>query len=287
MSQRTLVLGGGGVAGIAWMTGLLLGLEEGGVALRDAERMIGTSAGATVAAQIRGRLDLPALFARQVEPALQVREISPAPHLLELLGKALPVLLALGDRIERTRRIGSLARDCTTVDEATRRAVIAARLPEHGWPMRPLTVVAVDTASGNLVLLDSTSGVSLVDAVAASCAVPGLWPPVTLLGRRCVDGGMRSADNADLAAGPGRVLIVSPLSGSGSMFSAGGLDDEVEGLRASGTEVQIVAPDQLSLDAIGRNPLTPETRTPTAHAGRAQGRRVAEAIGSFWSGTGA
>ena len=148
MSGRALVLGGGGVAGIAWMTGVLLGLEDEGVHLREADVLIGTSAGSTVAAQIAGDTGIEDLFQRQIDPAQQVAELTPKPHLLELAGNALPVLFKLGDPVERTRRIGDLAAETTTVDEAVRRAVIAARLPVHDWPDRMLKVVAVDIATG-------------------------------------------------------------------------------------------------------------------------------------------
>lgn len=275
MSGRFLVLGGGGVAGIAWMTGLLLGLEQGGVILRDADQIIGTSAGATVAAQLRSRVGLDGLFAAQVDPALQVHELTPAPHLLALLGRAFAVLPALGDPVERTRRIGRLARDSETVDEPTRRAVIAARLPEHEWPDQPLTVVAVDTETGDAMCINRQSGIGLVDAVAASCAVPGLWPPVTLAGRRYMDGGIRSSDNADLAIGAERIVIVSPLGRSGPSMPGTSLHDQIATLEASGAVVTLIEPDGPSRDAIGMNPLAPDTRTPAAQAGLAQGRALA------------
>ena len=66
--------------------------------------------------------------------------------------------------------------------------------------------------NGEFVAFEKSSGVSLVDAVAASCAVPGVWPPVTINGRRYIDGGMRSAVNADLAAGYERVVVLAPIN---------------------------------------------------------------------------
>ena len=95
--------------------------------------------------------------------------------------------------------------------EPVRRAVIAARLPSHEWPAHPLVVTAIDAHSGAFTRFDASSGVPLVDAVAASCAVPGVWPPVSIGGRRYIDGGVRSVTNADLASGCGRVLVLAPM----------------------------------------------------------------------------
>lgn len=277
MHRQALVLGGGGVAGIAWMTGLLLGLEDEGVRLRDAaDVLIGTSAGSTVAAQIAGNTSLNDLFQRQVDPARQVAELTPEPHLLELAGNALPVLFKLADAVARTQRIGDLAANTTTVDEAVRRNVIAARLPLHEWPDRALKIVAVDIETGEPRVFDRSSGVDLVDAVAASCAVPGMWPPVTIGGDRYMDGGIRSSDNADLAAGSGSVVVISPL-GTGGMALPGSssLTGQIEELRNGGSRVRIIEPDDAARQAISHNPLSPLTRSPAAQAGRAQGRALA------------
>lgn len=268
------------------MTGLLLGLLDGGVDLRvSVDLLVGTSAGSAVAAQIAGDTGLDELFARQVDPAKQVAEIEPELHVVELLGNALPVLFHLSDAAERTRRIGDLAAGTTTVDEAVRRAVIAARLPSRNWPGRALKIVAVDIATGEPRIFDRFSGVDLVDAVAASCAVPGVWPPVGIGGRRYMDGGTRSSDNADLAAGCGTVVVVSPLGSAGATLPGGaGLAGQVETLRRDGARVRVIAPDDAARGAMGRNPLSPDTRVPAAEAGRAQGRAVAADVADFIGG---
>lgn len=283
MQDRALVLGGGGVAGIGWMTGLLLGLEQSGVALRSAGRIIGTSAGAAMAAQLAGPLDLPALFERQIDPAKQVHELTPHPDLLQLLWRAAPVLFALSDPAERTRRIGQMALEVATVPEAERRAVIAARLPGHDWPETALTLVAIDVESGDPALFNRSSGVPLVDAVAASCAVPGIWPPVTIGGRRYMDGGIRSSDNADLAAGSARIVVISPLGTQAALTIGTGLAAQVGQLEGAGAAVRLVEPDDAARAAIGANPLAPETRGPAAEAGLVQGQRLAATLAGFWN----
>jgi NTE family protein len=135
-----------------------------------------------------------------------------------------------------------------------------------------MLLVAVDAETGETRIFDRDSGVDLVDAVGASCAVPGVWPPVSIGGRRYVDGGVRSSDNADLAAGYGRIVVLSPLGYDSPLPSPLPLRDVVAQLRAAGSAVTVIAPDDASVAAMGVNPLDPGTRVPAAEAGRAQGR---------------
>ena len=102
--------------------------------------------------------------------------------------------------------------------------------------------------------------------------MPGIWPPVTIAGRRYMDGGVRSADNADLAAGAERIVVISPLGMNSELPTWLPLRDVVAGLAADGASVTVVSPDAASAAAIGTNPLDPETRVPAATAGRAQGQ---------------
>ena len=268
---QALVLGGGGVAGIAWITGLLTGLAERGRDVTGAELIVGTSAGSAVAAQLGSGLPLDELFARQADPALQAAEI-PAEIDFEKFAAQFGAIFAEPTSFaEIRRRMGKLALDAETVSEADRRAVVASRLPSHAWPERRIVLVAVDAESGEPRLFDRASGVELVDAVAASCAVPGIWPAVTIEGRRYVDGGIRSGENADYAAGFARVTIIAPMGAESPLPVEKPLLSVVEELRAGGAEVTVIAPDEASLAAIGANPLDPATRTPAAVAGRAQG----------------
>ena len=272
LQGHALVLGGGGVAGIAWMTGLLTGLADARQDVTGADVIIGTSAGATVAAQVGSGLPLEALFARQVDPALQAREITAKLDLDKVAADWAEFMAGATSPQDALRRVGAYALAADTVPEAERRAVIESRLPSHEWPARLIVLVAVETQTGAAVEFDSRSGAGLVDAVAASCAVPGVWPPVTIDGRRYIDGGVRSSDNADLAAGSERIVVISPLDFDSPIQSPAPLRDVVAGLRAGGAEVTVLVPDQASADAIGGNPLDPGTRVPAAEAGRAQGR---------------
>ena len=263
----TLVLGGGGVAGIAWHTGILRGLADAGVDVTGADLVIGTSAGSTVAAQLGARRPIGELFDRQVDPTTLDSELSPPVSMAELIERLTPIFTGPFDDAERRRRLGVLALATETVGEDVRRAVFTGRLVGTAWPDRRIMVVAVDAVTGDRRVFDATSGVDLIDAVAASSAVPGVWPPVTLQGRRYIDGGVWSATNADLAAGSGRVLVLVPLSDD----ALGAEGAELEGQDRN----EILRPDAASLEAFGADVLDPAVRAPSARAGLTQG--VAEA----------
>ena len=277
---QALVLGGGGVAGIAWITGLLAGLAEAGQDATGADVVIGTSAGATVAAQLGSGLPLEVLYARQVDPALQSTEIKADLDLEKFGAELAPYLAAAGGAApeEALRQFGAFALAAQTVPEVDRRAVIASRLPSHHWPARDIRLVAVNCQTGATEVFTVASGISLVDAVAASCAVPGIWPPVTIGGYRYMDGGVRSADNADLATGAARIVVISPLGMDSPIPTPMPLGEVVAKLRDGGAEVTVIEPDDAARAAIGANPLDPVTRVPAAEAGRAQGRAGLPAV---------
>ncbi|MFI1918313.1 patatin-like phospholipase family protein [Nocardia sp. NPDC020380] len=283
MTTRALVIGGGGVAGIAWETGVLAGLGEAGIAVTDADVVIGTSAGSTVAAQVTSGLTLTELLARQTDPALQVNELVPEislPALWETIGK---IGADATDVDDARRRFGELARSAKTVSEAERRAVILERLPNHEWPQQRLVIPAVDAETGRPRIFEKDSGVGLVDAVAASCAVPGIWPTTSIEGRRYLDGGIRSNENADLAAGFDRVLVLSVMDMPGAAQWGIDLDSQVAVLRAHGSRVEVIRADAASIAAFGPDPLDPASRTPSAAAGLAQGRSEAARVRELWA----
>lgn len=269
---RALVLAGGGLTGIGWEVGVLAGLAAEGVEPgRGADLIIGTSAGSVVGARVAQGADLEALFAEQLADAGTERAASIDGAAVSEIFEAM--LSGEGDPVERHRHVGALALAADTIPEEERLAVVAARLPDPTWPTRRLQVVAVDALSGETALFDADAGVPLVEAVAASCAVPGVWPPTTIGGRRYVDGGVRSPDNADLAAGFDRVLVLVPMR----MDVAA-----VPRLEETGS-VAVVYPDDDALVAMGANPLDPAFRAAAARAGRAQAAALAVDIDEFWA----
>jgi NTE family protein len=274
------VLGGGGITGIAWEIGLLAGLAEAGVDLSRADLVVGTSAGSVVGAQLTSGAEIELLYERQLEPP--GREKVARMTRAALARYAWAMLRSRGKDVEFRRRVGALAlaaeKAGLTPAEQERLDVIGARLVSTQWPERTLVITAVDAENGEFRTFDRASGVPLLQAVAASCAVPGIYPPVTIDGRRYVDGGMRSAANADLAEGYDRLVVLAPIPrGVGPLAS---VDAQVSGMVS---RVAVVAPDRESRTAIGRNVLDPAARAPSALAGRAQAKGIVERIAEVWT----
>lgn len=285
VTRRALVLGAGGPAAMAWETGVIAGMAEAGIDVRNADLFVGTSAGSQVAAQIMSGLALEELFQHQVDPHLQVKELAPPVDFNRLKADIARAKEGSGGAIETLQRVGALALGARTMSESERRTVIASLLPVHTWPEDRLLVVAVDAESGERRVFDRTTGVDLVDAVAANCAVPGVRPPVTIGRHRYMDGGVYSTDNADLAVGYDRVLILA-LTPRVPPLAVVPLDAALETLRRNGARVEVVRPDETTEAAfasVGGNLLDPSVRERAARAGREQGRRVAALpIASLW-----
>jgi NTE family protein len=278
--RRGLVLGGGGITGIGWETGLLFGLQELGVDVTTADAVVGTSAGSVVGAQVTTGITLEALFDYQVSRPKPARLASIGPNVL--VGFALSMLRARGDLEAFGRLVGQWsvrraeAGKLPSLEE--RFEAIRERLPIQEWgPGQRLQVTAVDANTGALRVFDGSDGVSLVDAVAASCAVPGVYPPVPIEGIPYIDGGARSGSNADLLADCDRVLGFTPVDRAiGPMRTAGQL-------LGSSVPHLIVSPDAESIAAIGKNVLDPARRAASARAGWAQAAVVAPLAQEIWS----
>ncbi|MEJ6739407.1 MAG: patatin-like phospholipase family protein [Actinomycetota bacterium] len=275
---KALVLGGGGVAGIAWELGVLDALLAAGVDLTTADRIVGTSAGSAVGAQLRTGESLESLCARQLVPAEQSAELQVESSLDSLIEQFAACFEGAPNALEVRRRLGAVALGAPTVEEAARIAVIESRLSSHEWSERELLVTAVDAFTGEFRVFDRHSGVSLVSAVAASCAVPGIWPPVTIGDTRFMDGGVNSGSNADLAEGCAGVVIVAPFAGGFGPT----VDVEAEALRATGAIVEVIAADAGATEAFGTNVLDPATRVPSLREGRRQGALEVQRIAKVW-----
>jgi NTE family protein len=280
VNRRALVLGGGGVTGIAWMTGLLAGLAEAGTELATADLVVGTSAGSVVGAQVLSGVSVEDLYAGQLKEA--------AGELAAKMGVGVMFTFVVnslwpGDERAGRARLGRAAIRARTVPEAERRAIIEKRLPNKSWPETRLVITSVDADTGEARNFDRDSGVSLAEAVAASCAVPLVWPPITIDGHRYIDGGVRSPANADLAAGCERVVVLAPIA---LALRRGGRI--VSQLAKLGPQVRsiVVSPDANARNAIGRNVLDPAHRVASARAGHTQAASVAAAVAAVWSGDG-
>lgn len=284
-SRRALVLGSGGLAASAWEIGLAAGLDERGVSLRSADLFVGTSAGARVAIQLASGADLAELFQRQIDPSLHVSEAAPGFDWKQWRSEIMKTRDDDGGTKEILRRVGRLALSRSEGSSAARRESIVSQLPIHSWPDKKMLIGAVNAETGERRVFDKESGVNLIDAVTASGAVAGIWPPVLIDGHPYMDGGFYSTENADLAAGCGRVLILALRAGVPPL-SLVSLDSALEKLRSRGAMVEVIHPDSASESAFAAagGLLNPAVREPAATAGRFQGQRIAmERIKAFWN----
>ncbi|CAM3495209.1 patatin-like phospholipase family protein [Nocardioides zeicaulis] len=270
-----LVLGGGGITGIAWELGILAGLAREGVDLTDADMVVGTSAGSVVGAQLGSAVPLEDLYAAQLEPP--DAELGGRLSRIAAL-KLVPPYVLPGSGRQKLARVGRVARAAHAPGSIDRAAVIRARLPVHDWPDRDLRVTAVDAVSGEFTVFTRDSGVDLVEAVAASCAVPTVWPPVGIDDRTYMDGGMRSTANVDVAAGAERVVVLAPLPRSFSRRTSIRVQLERVGPRAW----SVVTPDPEALAAFGKNLLDPARRAVAAEAGLRQSRDLVAQLRGVW-----
>jgi NTE family protein len=276
IGRTALVLGGGGVTGIAWETGLLAGLAQAGLDLTAADLVVGTSAGSIVGAQVLSGTTLEDLYAEQLKDATGeiAAKIGVGAVVWFVIGSLWP-----GDERRGRARLGSAAIKAKTVPESVRRAVIEQRLPSHSWPERRLLITAVDAETGEAQVFDRDGGVPLTDAVAASCAVPLVWPPITINGRRYIDGGVRSAANADLAVGCDSVVVLAPVNFA--LRRSHRIERQLVTL-GPGVRSTVISPDSQARKAIGSNVLDPAYRAASARAGRLQAVAVADAVAAVW-----
>lgn len=274
--SRAVVLGGGGITGIAWEIGVLVGLLDAGVALRRADAVIGTSAGAFVGVALASGHDMGRLFAAQAEPKDSEISATASPETMTAWYQA----FATGSDPQSVgAAFGDIAKaDPEPVPTSLRRTAVEGRLVTTDWPAT-LRVTAIDAETGELHVFDSTSGVSLVDAVSASGAVPGVWPMAHIGGRAWIDGGMVSSANSRLADGFERVVVLAPMPDGYGLIP--GAADDVDAM-SSVADVILISPDEASDAAIGPNPYDPQRCAPVAEAGRQQGTRMASAVAAMW-----
>jgi NTE family protein len=290
---RALVLSGGGSVGIAWQSGLAVGLAEAGVSLAEADVVIGTSAGSAVGAQVKLGRDLSNQIdryrsgpARGASAGRSSGSASP-----DRMAQLMQLMAGAEDAPpeERRRRIGQYALEAETGPEDNFVSAFAY-LRGEAWPAG-YSCTAVDALTGEFAVWQGQPGVDLDRAVASSCAVPGLFPPITINGRRYVDGGMRSGTNADLAAGNERVLIVTLMTGGARpgmspewaerMRQA--REAELSAITSAGGTIETIAPDSETAAVLGLNLMDGSRLLEAAEAGIRQAKREADRLRDFWT----
>lgn len=308
MPSVGVVLGAGGIVGAAYHSGVLTALAEAGFDARDADDVVGTSAGSAIGATIRAGFPPADLAPRSLgqpisDAAARIVGHTDGPPVLELRPRPFsrsplpssPRLLVRSAR-HPTKALAGLLPNGTISSEVIGER-ITALYGDRSWPARNLWICAVDLAHGDRVVF----GRDIVDAsvgtaVQASSSIPGFFRPVDHDGRRFVDGGVHSPTNADLLADRGHdiIVIVSPMSATrlahGALLPnarpmhARRLANEVEHLRRAGTLVLTFQPTRDVVAAMGRNAMDARRRSATTTAALASARerladpRVAERL---------
>jgi NTE family protein len=286
------VLHGGGSAGNAWEIGVIAGLLTTGLDVTKADLIIGTSAGATAAAQVTSAspadlLDaiLSAVPQQRTGSGAPATGRAPTGPPVDHLHRTGQIIAAASGAADMRRRMGAAALELDAASDgsghARWRATTSARLPSQDWPAQSILITAVDARTGEPVVFDRNSGVDLVDAVAASTSSGA---PYGIGDDRYIDGGYRRNENADLAIGYERVLVLSPFGGRSRHPLDWGMQlaAQVDELREGGSRVETIFPDAESLAAFGDNMMDLSRRAPSARAGYAQGSALGVPLAEFW-----
>jgi NTE family protein len=287
--SRALVLTGGGSAGVGWETGLLLGLLERGIDLSDADLIVGTSAGSVVGAQLATGQDFRSIkdsYGQGVAGSLD--ETKGSVDTEELMHAAADQQVDDASDHDRMVRFGRLALEHDPFPEDLWRANFA-QFADQPFPAN-YACTAIDCESGEFRVWDAAAGAPFDAAVASSCAAPGIFPAVTIDGRRFYDGGVCSATNAQLARGHDKVLVLHMTivlpdpSGNGSTIQApDAYPAERELLERTGSEVETVDPSAAVAAVMGINYLDPARIPDVIDASLRQAEEIAARVAAFWA----
>lgn len=283
-----VVLGGGGVLGVAWETGVLAALADAGIDLvAPADVVVGTSAGSVVGSRLALGASVDELVAEQLDPGAAARSAPPSMEPdLEALGRVFGAWTAAESMTaDVARACCAAALEARTPDEAAVLAFFREMIGDRVWPTTDLRVVSVACRTGERAVWTATSGVPLSRAVASSCAVPGMFPPITVdpsSPERYVDGGLWSGTSADLLLGTDldAAVIVDALGTVRSplgAFCARAVATEVEALEKDGVAVAVVSPGSEYAE-LGMELMNPALRAHAVDLGRADGAAATASI---------
>jgi len=279
---KALVLGGGGSMGIGWETGYLVGLADGGVDTRIADLIVGTSAGSQVGSLVALGIPWDDIWERLVDLKPQSMDETPSGNLSSLFARYDEIAASSRTPEEWIESIGKLAIESKTMTESEQLSRIRTRIGDCQWA-DTLRIAAIDLTTSQRVVWGYNSGIELLRAVSASSSLPGVWPPTTIGSRKYFDGGAHSMENADIAKGASKVLILSVGLPVQTPFK---LEDQIRRLQESGSKVELVKPDKNTYAAqqqLGGNPVDPRIRPVIAACGREQGHKDAKRLAKFWN----
>jgi len=284
--DRAISFGGGGVFFVAWQLAYLKAIVETRVNLGGARRVVGTSAGSITAVAFTSKRvsrlhDELSLIAKV--PAL-VSALAPSGGLHPSQERALELFrTATHASPELIKQIGFASLAATTPSDATMRRNVGLVVRARRWPSHKLFITAVDCYTGERIVIRQEHGIPPADAMAASSAVPGLFPPQRIGDRRCMDGGVSGTGvHLDLVAGARRVLVLKlnvETDKSGMTGTPADVEAENRALIESGTSVLVRSPDTVDLELL----MSPQSVAAGLQMGREQGKADADMVSAFWA----
>jgi NTE family protein len=275
-----LVMGGGGVVGIAWEIGVIEALaQEGALDPGTARAIVGTSAGSVVGTQLAAGQAIDDLVAAQLAPPAAVGGGAAAPDMTAVMKIFGGFAVAEEMTTELALTTGRLAMEAPTGSEDAWVGSFERLLGGiDAWPTdTDLRVVAMSCTKGERRVWTKADGVPVARAVASSCAVPGMFPTVSIDGDRYTDGGAWSPSNADLLADDGfdQVLFIGPIGG----FLAGTpqVEREMDVVKAKGATTGWILPGEGFAD-LRVQLMNPAFRAQGLEVGRQDGKAAAQGV---------
>lgn len=269
INEKALVLGGGGITGIAWESGILAGLIDSGILVNHADKILGGSAGSYVGSILANGQNMKTYYEKLANNRDNADNVQLDPSLFELWREA----FVEGKKDEQVigKYLGDIInKSPSTVSLKERERSVRKRIGNVDWTPQ-LEITAINAKTGTLESFNETSGISLMEAVMASGAVPGIWPHVDMLGASWIDGGMISSTNARLMANYKDIIILAPLDQKQGLVPS--VYEDVETLKTN-SNVTLITPDQDSRNIIGTNIYSSQHIKEIGDAGYQQGKII-------------
>ncbi|MBF7023197.1 patatin-like phospholipase family protein [Staphylococcus kloosii] len=269
INEKALVLGGGGITGIAWESGVLAGLIDSGILVNHADKILGSSAGSYVGSILANGQNMKTYYEQLANKRDNADNAQLDPSLFELWREA----FVQGKTDEQVigKYLGDIInKSPSTVSLEERERSVRKRIGNVDWTPQ-LEITAINAKTGTLESFNETSGISLMEAVMASGAVPGIWPHVDMLGASWIDGGMISSTNARLMANYKDIIILAPLDQKQGLVPS--VYEDVETLKTN-SNVTLITPDQDSRNIIGTNIYSSQHIKEIGDAGYQQGKII-------------
>lgn len=279
MTNHALVLGGGGSYAIGWELGYLSALAEEGIEVRQLDLVIGTSGGAQAAAAITSNQNWEEIFQQQIVPKSD--EEPPHQDMGTIIAKYNEIAKKSTNSKDWLKNYSLFALENNKFDESIHLNRLKKRILVKEWPDN-LMITAIDAKKSERVVFTAESKVEIHKAMSSSGSLPGVWPATTIGDRKYYDGGCHSMDNADLAIGAKKVLILSPNLPVVTPYT---LDEAMKNLEENGSEVKLITPSQEVVDKLfelGGNTVDTKIRPEIAKIAKEQGKKEAAVIREFF-----